>query len=38
VVADAARFFNPMMVTFTGGEPTLRKDLERLSRVRDVMA
>jgi MoaA/NifB/PqqE/SkfB family radical SAM enzyme len=28
--ADAARFFNPMMVTFTGGEPTLRKDLEEL--------
>ena len=26
--ADAARFFNPMMVTFTGGEPTLRRDLE----------
>lgn len=28
--ADAARFFNPMMVTFTGGEPTLRGDLEDL--------
>ena len=28
--ADAARFFNPMMVTFTGGEPTLRRDLEQL--------
>ncbi|HEY9516104.1 MAG TPA: radical SAM protein [Gemmatimonadaceae bacterium] len=26
--ADAARFFNPMMVTFTGGEPLLRRDLE----------
>jgi len=26
--ADAARFFNPMVITFTGGEPTLRKDLE----------
>ena len=26
--ADAARYFNPMLVTFTGGEPTLRKDLE----------
>lgn len=26
--ADAARFFNPLMVTFTGGEPTLRRDLE----------
>jgi MoaA/NifB/PqqE/SkfB family radical SAM enzyme len=30
--ADAARFFNPMLVTFTGGEPTLRKDLEDLVR------
>lgn len=28
--ADAARFFNPMLVTFTGGEPTLRRDLEEL--------
>lgn len=28
--ADAARYFNPMMVTWTGGEPTLRKDLEEL--------
>ena len=26
--ADAARFFNPMMVTFTGGEPLMRRDLE----------
>ena len=26
--ADAARHFNPMLVTFTGGEPTLRRDLE----------
>lgn len=26
--ADAAKFFNPMMITFTGGEPTLRRDLE----------
>ncbi len=26
--ADAARFFNPMMITYTGGEPTLRGDLE----------
>src|SRR6202521_5405022 len=26
--ADAARFFNPMLITFTGGEPTLRGDLE----------
>ena len=37
--ADAARFFNPMMITFTGGEPTLRRDLEEIvagvdSRVR----
>ena len=30
--ADAARFFNPMMITFTGGEPTLRRDLEALVR------
>ena len=28
--ADAARYFNPMLVTFTGGEPTLRRDLECL--------
>jgi len=28
--ADAARFFRPMMVTFTGGEPLLRRDLEAL--------
>ncbi|GAC1653096.1 MAG: hypothetical protein NVS4B3_15860 [Gemmatimonadaceae bacterium] len=28
--ADAARFFNPMLVTFTGGEPTLRADLETI--------
>ena len=28
--ADAARFFNPMLVTFTGGEPTLRRDLENI--------
>ena len=28
--ADAARFFSPMLVTFTGGEPLLRKDLESL--------
>ncbi len=26
--ADAARHFNPMLVTFTGGEPLLRRDLE----------
>ena len=26
--ADAARYFNPMVVTFTGGEPLLRRDLE----------
>ena len=30
--ADAARFFNPMLVTFTGGEPLLRRDLETLVR------
>ncbi|MDE3151266.1 MAG: radical SAM protein [Gemmatimonadota bacterium] len=30
--ADAARFFNPMMITFTGGEPLLRRDLEDLVR------
>lgn len=30
--ADAARFFNPMLVTFTGGEPLLRRDLEELVR------
>lgn len=28
--ADAARHFRPMMITFTGGEPLLRPDLERL--------
>ena len=28
--ADAATFFNPMLVTFTGGEPLLRRDLEDL--------
>src|SRR3982074_680844 len=26
--ADAARFFNPLVVTVSGGEPTLRRDLE----------
>jgi MoaA/NifB/PqqE/SkfB family radical SAM enzyme len=26
--ADAARFFNPMVVIFTGGEPLIRRDLE----------
>ncbi len=25
---DAAKYFNPMMITYTGGEPTLRRDLE----------
>lgn len=30
--ADAARFFNPLLVTFTGGEPLLRRDLESLVR------
>ena len=28
--ADAARYFNPALITFTGGEPTLRRDLEDL--------
>jgi MoaA/NifB/PqqE/SkfB family radical SAM enzyme len=28
--ADAARYFNPVLVTFTGGEPLLRRDLEAL--------
>ena len=28
--ADAAQFFNPMLVTFTGGEPLMRRDLETL--------
>lgn len=28
--ADAARFFDPLMIAFTGGEPLLRRDLERL--------
>ncbi len=28
--ADAARHFRPMMITFTGGEPLLRRDLEAI--------
>jgi len=28
--ADAARHFQPMMITFTGGEPLLRRDLEEI--------
>jgi len=28
--AEIARRFSPMLVTFTGGEPTLRKDLEAI--------
>jgi MoaA/NifB/PqqE/SkfB family radical SAM enzyme len=28
--ADAARHFAPMMITFTGGEPLLRRDLEEI--------
>jgi MoaA/NifB/PqqE/SkfB family radical SAM enzyme len=28
--ADAARHYRPMMITFTGGEPLLRRDLEDL--------
>lgn len=36
--ADAARRFNPMLVTFTGGEPLLRRDLEELvAGVRDAI-
>ena len=30
--AAAARYFSPMMITFTGGEPLLRRDLEDLVR------
>jgi len=30
--AEIARRFSPMLVTFTGGEPTLRKDLEEIVR------
>jgi MoaA/NifB/PqqE/SkfB family radical SAM enzyme len=30
--AEAARFFNPLMIAFTGGEPLLRRDLEDLVR------
>src|SRR4026207_1405520 len=36
--ADAARFFNPMLVTFTGGEPLLRRDLEELVAAVDAAA
>jgi MoaA/NifB/PqqE/SkfB family radical SAM enzyme len=37
--AEAARFFNPMLVTFTGGEPLLRRDLEDLvAAVRDAIS
>jgi MoaA/NifB/PqqE/SkfB family radical SAM enzyme len=28
--ADAARHFNPMLVTYTGGEPLMRRDLEEI--------
>jgi MoaA/NifB/PqqE/SkfB family radical SAM enzyme len=28
--AEAARYFSPVMIAFTGGEPLLRSDLERL--------
>lgn len=28
--AEAARYFNPLMITFTGGEPLMRRDLEDL--------
>src|SRR5215203_4326617 len=30
--ADAAAYFDPVLFTFTGGEPLLRKDLEDLVR------
>ncbi len=30
--ADAARHFDPLMITFTGGEPLMRRDLEELVR------
>src|SRR3954471_6926685 len=37
--ADAARYFNPMVITFTGGEPTLRRDLEDVvSAVNDAIS
>lgn len=37
--ADAARYFNPMLVTFTGGEPLLRRDLESLvAAVREAVS
>ena len=36
--ADAARHFNPMLVTFTGGEPLMRRDLESIvSAVHDAV-
>jgi MoaA/NifB/PqqE/SkfB family radical SAM enzyme len=36
--AEAARYFNPMVITFTGGEPTLRRDLEDvISTVNDAV-
>ena len=36
--AEIARTFSPMLVTFTGGEPTLRKDLEAIvAGVRDAV-
>ncbi len=35
--AEIARKFDPMVITFTGGEPTLRRDLEEIvSTVRDA--
>ena len=34
--ADAARFFNPMLVCFTGGEPLMRQDLESLVAAVDL--
>ena len=35
--AEATRFFNPMLVTWTGGEPLLRRDLEDLVAAVDAV-
>ena len=35
--ADATRFFNPMLVTWTGGEPLLRRDLETMVAAVDAV-
>ncbi len=34
---DAARHFNPMLVTYTGGEPLLRRDLEEIVSTVDAV-